>query len=127
MLSGILWYANRDSISDENFQLLLSFPEKTRNNLLFRAAHTELSFSQLQIINSLSGEYEAFAPLFDIICKNDCFDRIDMMQLLRANNGEVSKSEILYCIDDASTKYGSNDKIVAAIKWAEQLADPRTR
>lgn len=127
MLYGILWFADGASISDENFQLILSFPKKARSNLLFRVAHAELSFSQMQIVNRLSGEYEAFAPLFDIICKNDCFDRIDMMQLLRENKGEVTKLGLLYCIEDASSKYGSNDKIAEAVKWAEQLADPHAR
>ena len=123
LLSGILWFSNKDSISDENFQLLLSFPEKERSRLLFPVSHLNLSFSQLQIINRLTGDYEAFAQLFDIICKNNCFNNVDMVQLLRENkNGDITAAGILGCVDAAIIKYGENDKIIEAIKWAEHMA-----
>lgn len=39
LLSGILWFTNKDSISDENFQLLLTFSEKVRSQLLLPVSH----------------------------------------------------------------------------------------
>lgn len=123
LLSGILWFTNKDSISDENFQLLLTFSEKVRSRLLLPVSHLNLSFSQLQIINRLSGDYEAFAQLFDIICKNDCFDDVDMLHLLReTKDGDITATGILYCVDAAIMKYGENIKTVEAVKWAKHTA-----
>lgn len=120
ILPGILWHSNKDSVSDENFLLLLSFPQKVREKLLFPISHHSLAFSQLQIINSITGEYEAFAQLFDIICKNDCFNHVDMAHLLRENKGGyVTEAGILACIEIAQKRYGESDKIKEAKKWVD--------
>jgi len=121
ILPGMLWYSNEESISDENFQLILSYPQKIRRKLLFPVSHLRLAFSQLQTINRITGEYEAFAQLFDIICKNDSFNDIDMIYLLRDNKaGYVSEVGILACINSAQEKYGKNGKIMEAQKWVDR-------
>lgn len=46
-----------------------------------------------------------------------------MVQLLRENkDGDITAAGILGCVDAAIIKYGENDKIIEAIKWAEHMA-----
>ena len=51
LLSDILVYIDSESISNQNFQLLLRFPSKQRVTYLSCIGHTSLSFYQMQILN----------------------------------------------------------------------------
>lgn len=120
MLFDILYYVNTESVTDENFQLLLRFPKKYRNTYLSNICHAELSFYQMQIINRYPVALEAFAWLFDKICAYDCFSKEDMLSILR-ENPDVKPIAIMDCINFALNKYGSTEKTQAAQSWIKRL------
>ncbi|MGM9669459.1 MAG: hypothetical protein ACI3VZ_06870 [Faecousia sp.] len=118
MLGGILWYVNKDSITDENFRMLLSFPRRERDTYLAAISHAELAFYQVQMIYRVSCPFEAFAWLFDRICENDFFQEEDMMQILRENS-DITGAGIRACINNAVEKYGDSPKLDIAKNWVD--------
>lgn len=120
MLTGILWYVNKGSITNENFNLLMHFPRRKRNTYLGTISHAELAFYQMQIINSVSGSFEAFAWLFDRICENEFFTEDDMLQLLK-DSSDITICGIRSCIDFAREKYGTSSKLVVADNWIKNV------
>ena len=103
MLSDITHYVDAKSISDENLRLLLHFRGRRRDTYLSNIGHANLAFHQLLIINRYSASYEAFAQLFDYICRSDIFKDEDMLQILRDSSG-ITSFGIQYCIDSACKK-----------------------
>lgn len=115
MLVDVLYYVDKDSITEDNFRLLTKFSKLRRNTFLASIAHTDLAFYQMVEINRLSGEYEAFTWLFDKICCNDIFTEEDMRCLLRENKF-VTIYGVEMCIEMALKKYGNSKKIEIAEK-----------
>lgn len=120
MLGDILMYVNSDSISDENFRMLLRFPPRKRNTYLISISHAELAFYQMQIINRVSSSFEAFTWLFDWICDNDFFREEDMKQILREASG-ITSYGIRACIDQVRERSGDSPKLNIAEKWLENM------
>ena len=120
MLSSILFYVDKDSISNENFQLLMHFSRKKRNTYLEAIAHADLAFYQMCIINRLTTSFEAFAWLFDRICENDLFSVEDMLQILR-DASDITYCGVSSCVDFARDKYGNSDKLIAADRWSKSM------
>lgn len=116
MLSDILLYADKTSITDANFRMLLRFRPKWRNTYLSNLGHCELAFYQMQILNRYPLALEAFSWLFDQICHYDFFSEEDMAQILR-DNPDIQKIAIEECIDRAYSLYGGSAKLEVAIKW----------
>ena len=120
MLSDLLLYADKNSITDENFQLILRFSNRYRTTYLSCLGHLNLSFYQMQILNRCPLSLEAFSWLFDNICHYDIFSDEDMLQILRENS-DIKSIAIDHCIDIAQKKYGSSSKIEIAIEWNKKL------
>ena len=120
ILSGVLCFVDKRSISDENFRLLLSFRGSCRVTFLSNIAHADLAFYQMQILNQFPLSFEAFAWLFDHISKYDFFSEEDMLQILRENS-DVTDAGIRMCIDSALEKYGASNKIDVAIAWLDRM------
>ncbi|MBQ8835433.1 MAG: hypothetical protein IJ001_11015 [Oscillospiraceae bacterium] len=120
ILTDILWYADRTSISDDNFRLLLQFPPKARNTFLMVIGHMELAFYQMQIINRVAGSFEAFAWLFDRICENTFFTEEDMLQILR-DASNITCFGIQACIDLCREKHGNSSKLSIAEAWVKKM------
>lgn len=119
MLVDILSYVNGDSISDENFRMLLQFPRRQRNTYLEAIAHADLAFYQMEIINRVASSFEAFAWLFDRICENEFFQEEDMLQILR-DASDITSYGIHSCIASAITKYGNSPKLTIAEIWIKE-------
>ena len=120
MLSDILLYVNALSMTEENFQMLLRFPYKCRSTYLSNICHAELSFYQMKKLNRYPLALEAFTWLFDKICCHDCFNREDMLCILR-ENPDVKPIVIRDCISSAIKKYGESEKIRVAQAWIDQM------
>lgn len=102
MLNSILWYISENSITDENFNLLLKFPRKAMRSYAFVLSHSELSFYQMSKLNENFATYESFVWLFNNMCKYECFSVYDMMNLLNSNRNiktEVIGDLIYSCIE----------------------------
>ena len=119
LLSDILTYVDSESISDQNFQLLLKFPKKQRTTYLSCIGHSSLSFYQMQILNEYPLALEAFSWLFDNICRYDIFTSGDMLHILE-KNPDVQPKAIQICIDSAIQKYGDSAKLNVAKKWVNR-------
>lgn len=120
MLPDILAYADKTSLDDENFQMLLKFKGDFRNTCLSQIGHLELPFYQMYILNKYPLGYEAFCRLFDNICHYECFTEEDMLRILE-NNYDVRVFAISDCIQSAQEKYGDSDKLRVAKKWLNEL------
>ena len=120
LLSGVLCFVDKKSITDENFRLLLSFRGQSKITFLSNIAHAELAFYQMQILNRFPLSFEAFAWLFNHISEYDFFSEEDMLQILR-ENADVTDIGIRMCIDSAVKKYGTSNKIDVAIAWLDRL------
>lgn len=107
-----------NSITNENFSLLLKFRGRRKKIYLSNIAHTKLAFYQMQIINRISGDFDVFGRLFDIICENELFNKADMISILR-DNASVTIYGIQVCIDIAAKKYGVSEKLKVAAEWVE--------
>lgn len=119
-LSDILIYVDSESISDQNFQMLLKFPKKQRTTYLSCIGHSSLSFYQMQVLNEYPLAFEAFSWLFDNICHYDIFTSGDMLRILE-KNPDVQPIGILMCIDSAIQKYGDSAKLNVAKKWVDRV------
>ena len=124
MLTGILWYVDGNSITNENFRLLLQFPRRKRNTYLGAISHANLAFYQMLTINKVSSPFEAFAWLFDRICENRFFSEADMLQILN-DASDITVYGIQNCIDIMRKKYGDSPKLEIAEKWIERMAANR--
>ncbi len=120
MLSDLLLYADKNSITDKNFQLILKFSNRYRTTYLSCLGHLNLSFYQMQILNRYPLSLEAFSWLFDNICHYDIFSDEDMLQILRENS-DIKSIAIDHCIEMAQKTYGLSSKIETAIKWNNSL------
>lgn len=120
MLTDVLCYTDGNSITSDNFQLLLHFSHKYRNTYLEAITHAKLAFCQMQVVNRLTSSYEAFAWLFDQICENDFFREEDMLCLLKETS-DISICGIRYCIDSAIEKFGESSKIDIALNWINNM------
>ena len=120
MLGELLWYTDAQSISDENFKLILNFPSRYRRNYAFVLGHHSLAFYQMHTLNKYSQSYEVFAWLFDRICQYDCFTALDMQQIL-SENRSVTKFGIQQCIEHAGQKYGDSEKLRLAAAWVSKM------
>lgn len=120
LLTGILWYVNKDSITDDVFRMLLRFPYRIRHTYLDAIAHSNLAFYQYQMIYKADSCWEAFAYLFYKICEYDFFQEQDMLQLLR-DNGDITSDGIQGCIDWALKEGCSNSKLEAAQAWVNSM------
>lgn len=119
LLSDILTYIDSESISDQNFQLLLTFHKKQRTTYLSCIGHSSLSFYQMQVLNEYPLALEAFSWLFDNICRYDIFTSGDMLRILE-KNPDVQPRAIQICIDSAIQKYGDSAKLNVAKKWVNR-------
>jgi len=122
MLTDILAYIDAESISDQNFRLLLKFPERNRTTYLSCIGHTSLSFYQMQILNEYPLAFEAFSWLFDNICRYDIFTTGDMLRILEKNHA-IRPVGIRSCIDLAMQNYGDSPKLEVARKWVENMPE----
>ena len=122
MLIAILSYVNTDSITDENFRMILRFPRQKRKSYLDAIGHMELAFYQMQIINSIASSFEVFAWLFERICENDFFQEEDMLQILREAS-DITSFGIRTCVESARQKYGTSSKLNIADAWIEKMND----
>lgn len=120
MLVDLLSYVNKNSISDENFRMLLCFSRKKRNSYLEAIGHADLAFVQMQIIAKTTSSFEAFAWLFDQICKYDCFKAEDMLKLLK-DSSDISIFGVQSCIDLACANDTNISKLRVAKLWVEKL------
>lgn len=120
MLPEMLLYVDRNSVTDEVFQLLLNTPSDIRISCLSNLGHAELAFYQMQILNRFPLALEAFSWLFDQICHFDIFSKEDMLQILRENY-DVTPQGIQNCIELAYAKYGNSEKLNEAIHWVEVM------
>ena len=120
MLVDILSYVNENSISDENFRMLLCFSPQKRNSYLEAIGHVDLAFVQMQIIAKITSSFEAFAWLFDQICKYDCFKDEDMLQLLR-DSSDISIFGVQSCIDLVCPNDTNISKLRVAKLWVKKL------
>lgn len=116
MLSDLLLYVDKNTISHENFQMLLRFPTAIRNTYLSNLGHIELAYYQMQVLNRYPLSLEAFSWLFDHICQFDFFTKEDMLQILRENS-DIKATAVQTCIDLAYAKYGPSEKLNAASNW----------
>ena len=116
MLTDLLHYIDKRSITHENFRLLNKFSKRTRDTYLSCIAHSELAFYQMMEINKVSGEFEAFAWLFDKICCNDTFNEEDMLRILEDNKA-ITEYGIQSCIDLIVKEYGNSRKLDVAREW----------
>ena len=119
LLADILFYADKESITNYNFELLTKFGKRRRLTYLSAITHANLSFYQMSMINKISGEFEAFAWLFDRICCNDIFSEEDMGYLLR-DNKSVTTYGIQACIESAIQMHGDQKKIDVAVAWLRE-------
>lgn len=126
ILTNMLCYTDRNSISDDNFKLLICFSRKYRGTYLDAISHINLAFCQMQIINRLSPSYMAFAWLFDQICKNDCFLDEDMRCLLNETR-DITVYGIQDCIDRAVERFGESSKTKFAQGWVNRLKGDSSR
>lgn len=120
ILCDILSYINNYSMSDRNFQMLLSFPRCWRNRYVFSLAHGDISFYQRQVLNRYPQTYEVFAWLFEKICQYDFFREEDMKKIL-CENPDITKYGVQTCIDSIHEKYGSSNKLNVAIEWVKHM------
>lgn len=118
MLSDILLYTDKSSMTDANFRMLLKFPPKWRNTYLSNLGHSKLAFYQMQILNRYPLALEAFSWLFDQICHFDSFSDEDMAQILR-DNPDIQRIAVQNCVDIAYSKYGPSSKLELALKWVD--------
>ena len=121
LLVELLYYVNEESITNSNFVLLCSFPQRFRATYLSNIAHNKLSFYQMQILNRHPLSFEAFSWLFDNICRYDIFTNEDMLQILRENR-YIRSSGIKDCISIALHKYGNSRKLEIAEEWRLNLS-----
>ena len=126
MLSDLLLYADKKSITDENFKLILKFSSRYRTTFLSSLGHLDLSFYQMQILNRYPLSFEAFSWLFNNICHYDIFSDGDMLQILRENTS-VRSVAIDTCINLARKEYGESSKIEIAIKWNNMLKNKENK
>ena len=120
MLTDILLYVNKESISDENFRLLLKFRGRYKITNLSNICHADLAFYQMQIINRYPVCFEAFAWLFDHICRFDFFKEEDMLQILR-ENPDITSAGIQACIDCVLKDHDMSPKLLIAKQWVEDM------
>ena len=118
LLTDLLYYVDSESMTDENFSLLLKFRTKYRTTYLSCLGHAELSFYQMQVLNRYPLAYEAFSWLFDKICNYEAFTDGDMLHLLQ-QNPDIKAVAVQSCIDSALVKYGDSSKIETARKWLD--------
>lgn len=116
LLPELLWYADANSMTDANFELILALPKLCRNNCIGTLGHQSLAFYQMQILNTYPQSYEAFSWLFDRICGFECFTEKDMLRLLE-RNCDTTIEGVEYCINYAADKYGESEKLKTAIEW----------
>lgn len=120
MLSDILHYVNKHSITDVNFQLLLHFPKKYRTTYLSHLCHADLAFYQKLILCHYPLTFEAFAWIFDQIWQYDIFSDEDMLYILR-NNPDNSILAIEECVLNAFALYGHSTKSEVANAWINEM------
>ena len=120
MLADILYHVDNNSITHENFCLILKFRGKRKKTYLSNIAHANLAFYQMQIINRTAGSFEAFAWLFDIMCKYDFFTTEDVISIL-SDNTVITQYGIQSCIDSALQNYGESKKIEIATAWLMKI------
>lgn len=125
MLVDILSYVNKNSISDENFRMLLYFSRKKRDSYLEAIGHVDLAFVQMQIIAKITSSFESFAWLFDQICKYDCFKDEDMLQLLR-DSSDITIFGIQSCVDLVCPNDTNRSKLEIAKLWIEKMKTRET-
>ncbi len=84
LLPQILYYSNQETISVENFKIILTFPRKQRMTLLNVLAHCPIAIYQLEYINNRIESPEAYCQLLNIYC-NHPFTVFDLENFLYNN------------------------------------------
>lgn len=121
MLPTILAFADNNSLTDENFRMLLRFRGKYRNTCLSVLGHLDdISFYQMCILNRYPLGYEVFCCLFDKICCYDWFTEQDMLRLLE-ENPDIRVCAIRDCIKFAKETYGNSKKLDIVEMWIKEL------
>ncbi len=120
MLTDLLYYADGQSLSGSNLERILKLSSKYRNTYVSVLSHCALAFCQMQVLNRYPLSFEAFAWLFDTICKNDCFAESDMYQILSESRG-ATKYAIAQCIEYARKAYGTSAKLRVAESWVDTM------
>lgn len=121
MLTDILHYVDKNSVTTENFQQLLHFRGKCKETYLSNIAHADLAFYQMQLINrSSTVAFEAFAWLFDRVVQYDLFNEEDMIQILK-DASAITSYGVQSCIDLARSKHGSSSKLDIAVAWVNEM------
>lgn len=85
ILSLVLYFCDKNSISDENFNKLIHYPGKIKKTYLIALSHCELSLYQLNYLNNKNISTEAFCQMLYIIFMNTCFTENDLLYFLKTS------------------------------------------
>ena len=95
-LANLSYCLTADEVTPQIFELLLKFKGKFKSTILMALSHAPLSIYQLQTLSKFNIDDQAFCQLVLVFCRNDCFSKNDLINLLQKNIANKSQLPCLY-------------------------------